>query len=104
MQGAGAEVEPVHRERVLRRAHDGGLAVQHELTVHRVILEEVRQIGGGNKIVHRAELDALLGADAINQTANTSETVDANLDSHVCCPLLPAASGANSIAAAGAKQ
>ena len=55
-----------------------------EAPVRRVVLHEVREVVGGNQIVHRDHLDALRVRDAVHEATDPAETVDADAKGHGC--------------------
>ena len=62
---------------------DGGLTVEAEHSVHGVVAEEIREIVGGDQIVHADDLDAVIQADAIDEATDATETVDTDANGHV---------------------
>src|SRR5690606_16709419 len=73
----------VDGEGVLRRRHLRRLAVEHEAAVHRVVLQQVRQVVGRDEVVDGDDLEGrVLGGDAVDQAADAAEAVDGDADGH----------------------
>src|SRR5690606_19992016 len=56
--------------------------VRLEAAVDRVVLEEVREVVGRDEVVDRDDVQALLVSDAVDQSADAAEPVDADADRH----------------------
>ena len=51
--------------------------------MHRVILQQVRQVVGRHEVVDADDLDVrIFGGDAVDKTADAAEAVDADTDGH----------------------
>lgn len=54
-----------------------------EAAVHRVVLEEVGEVVGGDQVVDRDDLDRrVVGREAVDEAADAAETIDADADGH----------------------
>src|SRR5262249_51223357 len=77
-----ARAPPVDREPVAGGDDFRGLPVEPEPALHGVVAKQVREVVGRDHVVHGDHLEGRFRGEAVDESTDASEAVDADADCH----------------------